>query len=304
MRTIILRSTLWLCAAAFFLPAVTSGQRKPAARPVPPKPVIFAVVNDGKWIEPIGVVDGGKIASPVGESEDQTAFARNYYKPKSFYALIFGGANEGLATVVKSNIGSECGGSSADVIVKSPKAKLVAPVFALATNLKLEAGAKGLRRRPTPEERKSVENLVRAEFKKQGASDAATKTLRYHNLTAVDIEGDGDPEFIGSYWIAPTAKERRLLSFVAVHVPDYALALVTLGHSIVTPDDVMSGDMKDVDSGRGAELLVDVLDYDGDGVKEIFTIGQAFEGNNYYVYKRDGVKWTKVHETYVYRCAF
>ena len=41
-----------------------------------------------------------------------------------------------------------------------------------------------------------------------------------------------------------------------------------------------------------------------DGVKEIFTIGQAFEGNNYYVYKRTGEKWAKVFETYRYHCAF
>lgn len=300
MKTIIFRSTLWLCAAAFFLPAIVSGQRKPA----PPKPVIFAIVNDGKWIEPIAVVDSGKLTASVDESEDLTVFARNYYKPKSIYAVIFGGANEGLATVVKSNIESECGGSSADVTVKLPKAKLVAPVFALATNVKLKPDAKSYRRRPTPQERASIEGIVRAEFIKNGASAAAAKTLHYHNLTAVDLEGDGDPEFVGSYWIAPKKDERRLLFFVAKFLPDYAKVLIPLEYSVVTLDEVMSGDMKDVDAGRGAELLLDVLDYDGDGVKELFTITQAFEGNNYYVYKRDGSKWTKIHETYVYRCAF
>lgn len=294
--------TLWLFAAAFFVTATADGQQRP--RPVPPKPAIFAVVNDGKWIEPIGVVDGGKLVASTSESDDATVFSSSYYKPKSIYALIFGGAQEGLVTVVKSNIGSECGGGSADVTVKSAKAKLVSPVFALATNLKLKPDAKSYRRRPTPEERASIERLVRAEFKKNGASDAATKTLRYHNLTAVDVDGDGAAEFIGSYWIAPTAKERRVLFFFATPVPDYAFGLLPLEHSILTPDDVMSGDLKDVDSGRGAELLIDLLDYDGDGIKEIFTIGQAFEGNNYYVYKRDGVKWAKVHETYVYRCAY
>lgn len=299
MKKIILRSTLWLCAAAFFLPANVSGQGKPATRPVPPKAVIFAIVNDGKWIEPIGVVDNGKLAASVDESEDLTVFARNYYKPKSIYAIIFGGANEGLATVVKSNIGSECGGSSADVTIKLAKAKLVAPIFALATNVKLKPDAKSYRRRPTSVERAGIEKLVRAEFTKNGASAVATKALRYHNLTAVDFDGDGEAEFVGSYWIAPTKDERRLLFFVVDEQ-----ALVHSEHLVVSLDDVMSGDMKDVDSGRRAELLLDVLDYDGDGVKEIFTITQAFEGNNYYVYKRDGVKWTKVHETYVYRCAF
>lgn len=299
MQRNIFRLTLWLCAAAFFLTGSATAQRKPAARPVPPRPVIFAVVNDGKWIEPIATVDAGKIASAVDESEDLTVFARNYYKPKSFYALIFGGANEGLATVAKSNIGSECGGSSADVTVRAPKAKLVAPVFALATNVKVKPDAKSYRRRPTPAERAEIEKLVRAEFTKNGASSAATKVLRYHNLTAVDLDNDGGVEFVGSYWIAPTKDERRLLFFVA---EDRGLAYSA--HSVVTPEEVMTSDLKDVDAGRGAELLLDVLDYDGDGVKEIFTILQAFEGNNYYVYKRDGAKWTKVHETYVYRCAF
>ena len=66
----------------------------------------------------------------------------------------------------------------------------------------------------------------------------------------------------------------------------------------------MTNDLKDLDGGRGSELLLDVLDADGDGVKEVFTIGQAFEGNNYYVYKRAAGKWTKVFEAYRYRCAF
>lgn len=300
MKASITRITLWLFAAAFLLTGFAVGQRKPA----PPKPIIFAVVNDGKWIEPIGVVDEGKITAVTDESEDMKAFGRNYYKPKTFYALIFGGANEGLATVVKSNIGSECGGGSADVTVKSAKAKLVSPVFALATNLKLKPGTTSYRRRPTPQERAAIEGSVRAEFIKNGASAEDAKTLRYHNLIAVDVDGDRDPEFVGSYWIAPKPDERRLLFFVFKFVPDNAKVLISLDHSVVTTDDVMSGDLKDVDKGYGAELLLDVLDYDGDGVKELFTIGQAFEGNNYYVYKRDGVKWVKVHETYVYRCAF
>jgi hypothetical protein len=271
---------------------------------VPPKPIIFAVTNDGKWIEPIAAVDGDKLIAASGESDDAKSFARNYYKPKSFYAVVFGGAQDGLATVVKSNIGTECGGSSADVTLKSTKAKLVSPVFALATNVKIKPDAKAYRRRPTPTERAEIEKLVRAEFTKNGASAAATKTLRYHNLTAVDVDGDDVAEFVGSYWIAPTANERRLLFFIAARGASDGISFQQTEHSVVKPDDVMSGDLKDVDDGRGAELLIDLLDYDGDGDREIFTVGQAFEGNNYYVYKRDGATWKKIHETYVYRCAF
>jgi hypothetical protein len=307
MKRPITRIALRLFAAAFFLPGLVMGQTKrPAVRPVPPKPVIFAVLNgalEEKWIEPIAVVDKGKLAEAMTESEAKS-FEKNYYKAQSIYAVIFGGAQDGLATIVKSNIGSECGGSSAVVSLKSTKAKLAPPVFALATNVRLKPDAKSYRRRPTPAERAEIEKLVRAEFVKNGASATAAKTLHYHNLTALDIDGNDSAEFVGSYWLAPTPKERRLLFFITGRAAGDAIMLEHSEHSVVKPDDVMSGDLKDVDEGRGAELLVDLLDYDGDGTKEIFTIGQAFEGNNYYVYKRTNGKWTKVIETYNYRCAY
>ena len=123
-------------------------------------------------------------------------------------------------------------------------------------------------------------------------------------MTAVDIDGDGVAEFVGSYWIAPKTDERRLLFFITDRSESGTLSFTHADHSVVTPEDVMTSDLKDLDDGRGAELLLDVLDYDADGVKEIFTIGQAFEGNNYYVYRMEAGKWNQVHETYVYRCAF
>jgi hypothetical protein len=306
MKRPITRIALRLFAAAFFLPGLVMGQSKTPVRPVPPKPVIFAILNgalEEKWIEPVAVVDNGKLVESMTEGEAKS-FEKSYYKPRSIYAVIFGGAQDGLATVVKSNVGSECGGSSAVVSLKATKAKLAPPVFALATNVRLKPDAKSYRRRPTPAERSEIEKIVRAEFVKNGASAAAAKTLHYPNLTAVDIDGDDTAEFVGSYWLAPTAKERRLLFFITGRASGDAITLEHSEHSVVKPDDVMSGDLKDVDEGRGAELLVDLLDYDGDGTKEIFTIGQAFEGNNYYVYKRTNRKWTKVLETYNYRCAY
>ena len=149
-----------------------------------------------------------------------------------------------------------------------------------------------------------IEILVRKEFKKNGAGDAAVKTLRFHNFTALDFDSDGTPEFVGSYWIAPTPAERRRLFFIAEGAPGGSIALTHSEHDVITPEDVMTNDLKDLDGGRGSELLLDVLDADGDGVKEIFTIGQAFEGNNYYVYKRTAGKWAKAFEVYRYRCAF
>ena len=306
MKAIFASTALRLMAAAlFFSPAIYA--QKVKARPAtkaPAKQVVFAVVDGGKRIEPMGAVDRGKLVDS-NETADESApkiFAATYYKPKTTYPIIFGGAADGVLSITKSNIGTECGGSTADVTARPVKAKLSALVMALATHAGKQA-ATGYRRRPTPEERKEIEILVRDEFRKQGAPAAALTDLRYHNLTALDVDGDNAPEFVGSYWVAPSDKERRLLFFVverSAGKPSFAVS----DYSLVTPDDVMSGDVKDMDTGVGHELLLDVLDYDGDGIKEIFTVGQAFEGNNYHVYKRAGGKWTKVYETYVYRCAY
>lgn len=297
--------TLGFLAAAFFLGSSASGQKKtPPKIQSAEKPAIFAVFNDGKWIDPIGIVDENELKPPGEDEQGLKAFGSRYYKPKSVYSLIFGGGVEGSVTVKSSNIGSECGGPSAEVTLTSAKVKPAGLVWALASNVKVKADATSYRRRPTPVERTEIEKLVREEFKKNGASAAAMKVLHFHNLTAVDVEGDDVPDFVGSYWIAPTTKERRLLFFIAEQKGTDGIKIVHADHSVVTQDDIMSGDFKDLEEGRGAELLVDLLDYNGDGVREIFTVGQAFEGNNYYAYKREKGKWTKVFETYNYRCAY
>ena len=305
MKTIYSGIALWSLAAAFFVVAPVAAQRKaPPKIQSAVKPVIFAVLQDGKWIEPIAVVEDGELAEVAAADEQAKAFENRYYKPKSTYPIIFGGGNGGSVSVVKSNIGTECGGSTADVTSRTTGTKLTGLIMALATNVKLKPNEVSYRVRPALNERTEVEKLVRSEFTKNGATAAAVKNLRYHNLTAVDIQGDDVAEYVGSYWIAPTANERRLLFFIAERKDDNILELSYSDHSVVKADDLMSGEVKDVESGLGAELLIDVLDYDDNGVREIFTIGRAFEGNNYYVYKNEKGKWTKVFETYAYRCAY
>lgn len=290
---------------AVFLTALVAAQ-KPAPKPkVASKPVIFAVLDAGKRIEPIAAIEDGKIVElNVSDAAAGKAFAASHYRAGSAYSIVFGGAQDGKLTVVKSNIGTECGGESADAKAIPLRAKLSSFVMALATNAKLKSSQAGYRRRPTPQERSEIEKLVRAEFGKQGVSATGLKNLRYHNLTALDLDRDDVAEFVGSYWIAPAANERRLLFFISERAADGSLGLRVSDYSAVKPDDVMSGDVKDLDTGVGHELLLDVLDVDADGVAEIFTIGQAFEGNNYNVYKRSDGKWVKVHETYSYRCGY
>ena len=55
----------------------------------------------------------------------------------------------------------------------------------------------GVRRPPTAAERAAVEDLAREEFK---FLKVDARLLKSHNLTALDIDGDSSPEFVGSFY--------------------------------------------------------------------------------------------------------
>lgn len=291
--------------AVVFCSAVTANAqaaKKPAGKAR--APVIFAVLFGGKTLEPVARIQKGRLAAIEVSGVRQKTFALQYYKPKTNYRLIFGGADAGTVSVAKAAYPGECAGNSAESTSSSKAVRLSGSLFALATGDSVKLPDAGYRRRPTAAERSIVEDLVRTEMSKQKVSAAALKVLRSQNLTALDVDADGVPEFVGSYWVSPSDKERDLLFFIArkANAADYGLAYSEF--SKVTPGEIMNGDLSAMDDGTGHELLLDVLDYDGDGTAEIFTIGKAFEGNNFYVYKASGDVWKRVFETYNYRCAF
>src|SRR5687767_1124494 len=273
------------CLIVLFVASLSFSQRrgktKPAAKP---KPIIFAVMNDGQTLEPIGVIDKGELVGTAGGDGDSkvlTPFVKNYYKPKTVYSLIFGGKSNGTVTVKSYDAKSECGKNLAQATVQSERAKIKGIVMGLATNSTVGKSASGVRRLPTPAERAEIESLVRAEFTKQGVSSNATKNLKYHNLTALDVDSDGKAEMVGSFWVENSANERNLLFFIAEKGANGKYNFGYSQYSKVTPDDVMSGELKDLDEGRGHELLLDIFEYNGDTTAEIFTVSQAFEGNNF-----------------------
>lgn len=283
---------------------ILAQKKKPLPQPKK-KQIIFAVLNDGKALEPIVQVEKGKIVEL--ESSEQNGwkdFVKAYYKPKTAYNLIFGGAANGKVTVVKSAPESDCAANMAEATTVSPKAKLKGLVFGLATDVPVSKTASGVRRTPLIAERTEIEALVKAEMSKNNVSAGNLKGLRYHNLTAIDVNNDKKAEFVGSYWLPLSKTERAMLFFVAEKGADGKFALTHSEFKQVKQEDVMSGDINDVDTGIYHELLLDVFDIDGDGTAEIFTIGQAFEGNNFQIYKRESGKWTKIKEVYNYHCGY
>ncbi len=299
-----------ITVSVLFLMALVSliaAQRKrPPAKPKP-KPIIFAVLNDGQTLEPIAAIDKGKLVATVGgdsEPKPLTAFVNTYYKPQTTYNLMFGGAMNGKVTIKSSNPNSDCGKNLATVTTQSAKAKLKGMVMGLATNETTLKPAKGVRRLPTAAERSEIESLVRAEFAKQNVAANALKKLQYYNLTALDLDDDGEAEMVGSFWVESSAKERNLLFFIAEKDSAGKYKFGFSEYKKITPDEMMSGDLKDLDTGIGSELLLDALEYNGDTTAEIFTVNKAFEGNNFHVYSRQNGKWTRVFENYNYHCAY
>lgn len=302
MKKLLVGSTLILLAISMTF-AQKSKQTKTSVKP---KPIVFAVLNDGQTLEPIGQIDAGELVATVNggdEAKSLTKFANTYYKPKTVYNLIFGSATNGTVTVKSYNSKSECGKNLADVTTQSTKIKLKGLVMGLATNEKTAKTASGVRRLPTAVERTEIESLVRAEFTKQKVAANAIKNLHYYNLTAIDVDNDGKAEMVGSFWVESSAKERNLLFFIADKNSEGKYVFGYSDYAKVTPADLMSGELKDLDE-LGGELLLDSLEYDGDTTAEIFTINKAFEGNNFHVYSRRDGKWTRVFDGYNYHCAY
>lgn len=290
---------IWFFLGVALIGSLTAQKTKPGAASKKPT-AVFAVIDNGKYIEPIGKVEKGKLVQ-FGEAMN---FGKTFYAPNTAYTLVFAGGPDGKVTVAKSLVGTECAGNTAEVSVISTKAKLKGFVMGLGTNALVKAKEPGVRRLPSAAERAEIEALVRAEFKKQGASDSALKKLEYHNLTAIDVDRDGTPEFVGSFWVAPTEKDRNLLFFIAEKRAGSGYAFSMSKYEAFSPDDIMSGDAGDLDKGILHELLLDSLDVDADGVGEIFTTTQAFEGRNFDVYRRVGGRWTKVFESRNFRCGY
>lgn len=283
-----------------------AAQRKPPLQ-ADHKPIIFAVLNDGKMIEPIGHIDRGAMQAPVGgdDPEDEVKlFNSAYYKPNTVYRLIFGGLNNGTVTVKSSDHTADCSKNMAEVSYASARAKLAGKVFGLATNVRLAKPGSGVRRLPTRAERAEAERLVRAELQKQGNSAAVVKALKYHNLTALDVDGDGKIELVGSFWVEPNAKTRNTLFFIADKANDGKYAIGFGKYNSITEENVMSGEIATVDGGVYHELLLDLFDIDGDGVSEVFTYVQSFEGAGFNVYMRSEGKWNNVFEGSNYHCGY
>ena len=282
--------------------SVWAQKTKPVAKA--PKAIIFAVLNDGKTLEPLAYVEKGKLLPPVDGGSEQNlivAFNKAYYKPGTVYKMVFGGVDGGSATVKSSDANAECSRNMGTAVSKPIKTPLKGFVMALATNAPIINKATPYRRKPTVDEKSDIDGLVKKEFIKQKLTPT---TLKYHNLTAVDVDNDGKAEFVGTYWVDIDKLTRGILFFIADKGSTGKYSLSFTDYRLIDQASVMSGEISAVDDGVYHELLIDSFDYDGDGTGEIFTYVQSFEGSGFSAYKRSSGKWTRVFEGSNYHCGY
>lgn len=286
--------------------AIFAQRTKRPAPPQKPKPIVFAVLNDGRTLEPIGLIDKGALVEASNGSDDAAKlkkFSTTYYKPNTTYKLIFGGADAGTVTVKKNDPTAECSTNQAEASFVSAKAKLKGMVMGLATNAAVKKAA-GVRRLPTAAERTEIESLVRSEFIKNKIGDNVARNLKYHNLTALDVDSDSKAEMVGSFWVETSPTERALLFFIAEKGTNGKYKMGYSEFRTIKQDDVMSGEIKSVDEGIYHELLLDTMEYDGDTTDEVFTYIQSFEGASFNTYSRRNGKWVKAYEFANYHCGY
>ncbi len=312
------KPTLSWLRLALTVATCISVQAQPAARRKTIEPeaagaVVFAVsrASGGEaLIEPVVVVgSGGRLTAPVSAESDAAVlgrFVKNNYHPGQRLRLLFSGTDAGILTIKRSMQDSDCFRAGAAVELPTD-ARVAGTVMALATNAASlgRVNTTNARRSPNDTERAAAANLARAAFKQQGVRAALFARAQTLNLTAMDANGDGRAELIGSYLIKDEPNARHTL-FLIITPQGNGYRTGLANYARLTDKDIMTGgDLNGVgQSGLLTELLIDQLDVDGDHAGEVFTRINTFEGVNYAIYRQRAGAWRKVYDFHGYHCAF
>jgi hypothetical protein len=266
-------------------PAQAPARRAPAGGS---DTVVFSVskTEAGASIEPVVIYRRGAfVKPPVEGSEAATnAFVKEYFRAGRQYRLLFGGGEAGTVTVVKY-AEPGCVSLSAEATAQT-SARLGGHVQALAVSSASVGRQPSSRRPPTDAERASALELARAAYTKNGVGAALVKKMEVSNLTATDLDRDGNSELVGSFSIVSNPGESPIT---------YALFM------IFEPE---GGGFKPALTWfhRGGEnepeerAFVDQVDLDGDGVAEVIAEGLYYEANDYVIYKKRQGHWVSVYQ--------
>jgi hypothetical protein len=238
-------------------------------------------------MDALALYDKGKFVDPVGDgdSSKEKPFAEKYFQTGRRYRLLFGGGETGSVTVQSSSEG--CNTIHSKVNVEGA-GKLGGKIYALATDSETLGKKPSVRRALTAAERAAVMTLVKNIYRQHGTSNALMRLLQVGNLTATDLDGDGQFEVVGDFRIesnpnSNTGARRDLFLIAAPSGAGFKAELANF-----------QAYRKVDDFGRG-ESFVDQLDIDGDGVGEVVIIGEGYDGYGYSIYKKRAGTWRMIY---------
>jgi hypothetical protein len=300
-------------------PAQSGAKAKPRANSAPSKApsktsskagaTLFVVSqnNNGSHIEPlVGIIEGRYLEPPAAESDQFAAFASRYYRAGQKYRLLFGGGDAGAATV-KAGPGkdSECARAQAAVDLQTT-ARINGLVMGLATNSETLGRRTAARRFPSPTERTTINELAGRIFRQKGVAAAAVQDMRTINMTATDLNGDGQWEIIASFVVRTRARAEAVHHLFLIAVADKdGFDVDLMRYARTTRGDLPEGaSLDDIQEALLSEVLVDHLDLDGDRMNEVVTMTMSFEGATYKIYHKQKNRWANIYEFYSYRCAY
>lgn len=245
--------------------------------------VIFSLSKDtegGFHLQPIVILSGSKYTQPpVAENAGvMKKFTDSYFRVGREYRVIFGGGEAGSLTV-QNYVADMCGNLLATVGAQTA-ARLGGEVQALAVSSdKMGSGASS-RRAPTEAERVTALEVARAVYGQRRVGAALVRKMKTINLTATDIERDGQFELIGTFQIdaGNEVMHNLFIIFEPTSAGKYKAA------------------WNWYQKGYEDRKLVDVVDLDGDGKAEVIAEGFEIENNFYLIYKKEAGTWRPVYK--------
>src|SRR2546423_4562891 len=259
--------------------------------------VVLAVSNDSPsgmaeaQLDPVVIVEQGRFTDPRMNDDEQAQnrFVQKYLQAGAKYYLTFGGASVGTIAIKSSNRGCNAinaiGSVQADAAARG---RIHGQIKGLAVNYIARASANVTRRTPTPAERTAAINIAKTTFQQHGAVAESLAKLDVINLTAIDADGDGRSELIGSFSVPfrTTGIKRYLFLILEPEGANFKTGLANYQF-------YNNQETETYESGK--ELLVDYLDMNGDGVAEIVSIINGYDAYGYNIYQKKNGQWKSVY---------
>jgi hypothetical protein len=278
-----------LLVSAFLLVSMPGEGKFAGAAPAQRHPgvVVFAVsAESGEGtMDAVVIIDGKQLRAPLSDENKagQKKFAQEYFAAGRTYRLISGGGEAGSVTVKKWSEG--CNSVHAEV-TPSTSTRLGGQVKALATSSASLGKRPSARRPPTDAERAGVLALVKTIYTQNRTPASLIPSIKVTNLTATDLDGDGEYELIGSFTSAAKNKfERDLFLIARPQGSGMRADFAKFQAYQPPPEEFLSG----ID-------FIDQLDLDGDGMGEVFATQAGFDAYAYLIFKKVGGRWRQVYQ--------